>query len=226
MAKLIRQYTLGKGKYGKVILYKNKLGQAFAVKSQPCTRQVKSEIECLKLCSHPYIVGHVNSIYSPQCNRIVLCMTYCQGQELFYLVNHLTNKIPLNIVKMIARQMLSAIDYMHNQCGIVHRDIKPENIIWNDREKKATLIDFGFARLHKKGEQMISMVGTPYYIAYEIANGKPYYTKLVDEWSFGVILFIMCYGYPPFYGDKDTDILKKVCKGTITIRETRALTRL
>lgn len=36
--------------------------------------------------------------------------------------------IPMNVVKVIAKQVLMGLQYLHDECGLVHTDIKPENI--------------------------------------------------------------------------------------------------
>lgn len=63
-----------------------------------------------------------------------------------------------------------------------------------------------------KGENLTEHCGTPGYIAPEILRDERY-GKTVDMWSFGIILYILLGGYPPFY-DKNTQLLyKKIMKG-------------
>ncbi|KAL8446854.1 hypothetical protein Emag_004615 [Eimeria magna] len=61
---------------------------------------------------------------------------------------------------------------------------------------------------------IISVVGTPYYVAPEVLFGK--YGSECDIWSTGVILFILLCGYPPFHGKDNQAILKKVQAGEFT----------
>ena len=60
------------------------------------------------------------------------------------------------------------------------------------------VIDFGLSKL--KAKQMITRIGTPYYVSPEVLSGERPYTKECDLWSLGVILYFIVVGYPPFYG--------------------------
>lgn len=68
------------------------------------------------------------------------------------------------------------------------------------------LTDFGFATFFDPSRKMDVIVGTPIYMAPELANGDEYDCR-VDIWSVGVITYILLGGRPPFDG-KDTDEIK------------------
>jgi calcium-dependent protein kinase len=71
------------------------------------------------------------------------------------------------------------------------------------------VIDFGTSHVFEENDhEMRHTYGTAYYIAPEVLDGK--YTEKCDLWSIGVILYIMLSGRPPFKGQNDREILKKV----------------
>lgn len=77
------------------------------------------------------------------------------------------------------------------------------------------MIDFGLSRKLKEDELLTQPNGTPFYIAPEIIDGK--YGFEVDNWSLGVILYIILCGSPPFPGKSPKDILIAIKKGVYTL---------
>jgi serine/threonine-protein kinase Chk2 len=82
----------------------------------------------------------------------------------------------------------------------VHRDIKPENILLADKELTVKLADFGLAKIIGEESFTTTLCGTPSYVAPEILkpSGRRRYTRAVDVWSLGVVLYICLCGFPPF----------------------------
>ena len=50
----------------------------------------------------------------------------------------------------------------------------------------------------------MSKIGTPYYLAPEVIEGK--YHKECDMWSIGVIAYVLLAGYPPFNADTEAQL--------------------
>lgn len=156
---------------------------------------LRNEVRLMwKSHDHPSII-EIRDVFE-SIDNLYIVMTSCYGGELFERIQA-DDGFNEDKASKIFAQMLSAVFYIH-QLGIMHCDLKPENFIFLDTNSDLIkLIDFGMAKVVRWREYYKRMNGTPYYIAPEVLVGK--YNKACDMWSMGVILFILVYGYPPFF---------------------------
>lgn len=169
------------------------------------------EIDILKNLDHPNIMK-LYEIFEDKQN-IYLVSELCLGGELFdeIITRNFFNETD---AVSIMQQLLSAICYCH-QKKVAHRDLKPENVLLDTKKNDhIKVIDFGTSQVFESAEQMHQTYGTAYYIAPEVLKGD--YNEKCDLWSIGVIMYILLSGSPPFNGDSDGEILKKVKDGKIT----------
>lgn len=225
---------IGKGAFGSVFKVEHKLsGKIRAMKmidrdniyNQDDEQKFLKEIEILTLVEHMNIIKIYE--YFEDSKRFFLIMEYIYGQELYdYLCER--EHLEENHVKIIFKQVMSAVTYLHNN-NIIHRDMKPENILvehldlreikdkYNgyydkknneDVDINIKVIDFGTSRYFKKKENMNLVIGSPYYIAPEVLDGS--YNEKCDIWSCGVILFVLLSGCPPFDADTREELAMQI----------------
>lgn len=214
--------NLGAGSYGSVSKATRKAtGQQVAIK-KITKKDVKNiprfklEIRIMKILDHPNIIKLYEHFEDHK--NIYLVMELCTGGELFDRIIA-ENKLSEKHAAIIMRQMLRAINYMHGS-NVMHRDLKPENFLFRSKDpvEKTDLkiIDFGLSCEFEPGQMVKTRAGTPYYVAPQVLQGE--YDHMCDLWSCGVMLYIILVGYPPFYADKDEDVLKKVSAGAFSFR--------
>jgi calcium/calmodulin-dependent protein kinase I len=169
---------------------------------------VGTEIRILKSVDHPNVLKlyeHYDDAFN-----VCLVLELCDGGELFDRISKREY-----YTESDARQVLlsvgSALKHCHDR-KIVHRDLKPENILLLNEADDAPIkiADFGFAKVIEE-DALTSTLGTPNYVAPEILERRPY-DAAVDMWSYGVITYILLSGFPPFFGDTNPEIYKKVRK--------------
>ena len=102
--------------------------------------------------------------------------------------------------KVMAYKILLAIQALHKM-GICHLDIKPDNILLFGDNFEIKIGDFGLSSsIYRNNEKVLQSgdVGTEGYKAPEIIEGKDYDGEETDEFSFGVLLFVLLNGIKPF----------------------------
>lgn len=96
-------------------------------------------------------------------------MEHVCGGDLLSFVRKRT-KLNEITAKLIFKQIIEAIDYIHSQ-DIVHLDIKLDNILI-DLNNNIKICDFGVSKHCRTGELMNDQCGTPAYIAPEILKNR------------------------------------------------------
>ena len=116
--------------------------------------------------------------------------------------------IPIDKALVIFHQCAKALDYAHRR-GVTHRDIKSANIMLNS-EGDAKIGDFGIAqRALSDQTQVMGMFGSPTYMSPEQARDDDL-TPQTDIYSFGVVMYEVLAGRPPFRARGFSGLLNKI----------------
>ena len=195
--------VLGKGGYGSVFMAKDiRTGDIVAIKrfhnsGSLVDKKAIKEQNIWKGLHHSNVVEFKGSFVGDN-GSLNLVVEYVDGLS---LAEHLSqySAFPETLVAEIARQVLWGLDYLHAN-GITHRDLKPANILV-DHSARVKICDFGVSRSENvqtinPGQQ--HMVGTPWYIAPEMVEYRPYTTS-VDIWSLGCTVLELATGRRPYH---------------------------
>lgn len=159
----------------------------------------------------PFIVGLKFSFQTP--TDLYLVTDYMSGGELFW---HLQKEGRFNEerAKFYIAELILALQHLHMH-DIVYRDLKPENILL-DANGHIALCDFGLSKANlTKNDTTNTFCGTTEYLAPEVLLDEAGYTKMVDFWSLGVLVFEMCCGWSPFYAEDTQQMYKNIAFGKV-----------
>ncbi|KAL2209844.1 serine/threonine protein kinase [Sarocladium strictum] len=165
----------------------------------------------------PFIVGLKFSFQTP--SELYLVTDYMSGGELFWHLQK-EGRFDERRAKFYIAELILAIQHLH-QNDIVYRDLKPENILL-DANGHIALCDFGLSKANlTKNDTTNTFCGTTEYLAPEVLLDESGYTKMVDFWSLGVLVFEMCCGWSPFYAEDTQQMYKNIAFGKVRFpRET------
>ena len=159
----------------------------------------------------PFIVGLK---FAFQTNTDLYFVTdFMSGGELFW---HLQKEGRFNEAraKFYIAELILALKHLHAY-DIVYRDLKPENILL-DANGHIALCDFGLSKMNlAQGDTTNTFCGTTEYLAPEVLLDETGYTKMVDFWSLGVLVFEMCCGWSPFYAEDTQQMYKNIAFGKV-----------
>jgi serine/threonine protein kinase len=117
---------------------------------------------------------------------------------------------PMDCVRacQLTAEAAEALAYAH-KLGVIHRDVKPANLMLT-RSGRCKLTDFGLARMDDPSDAFhlpSEAVGTPQFMAPELARGKPA-TPQSDIYSLGATLWFLLTGKPPFIAPTTAELIR------------------
>ncbi|KAJ9115807.1 hypothetical protein QFC22_004948 [Naganishia vaughanmartiniae] len=212
---------IGKGTFGKVFqVRKRDTKRIYAMKMLS-----KKDIVAKKEIAHtigerkilqrslecPFLVGLKFSFQTEE--YLFFITDYKSGGELFWHLQK-EGRFTENRARFYVAELVLALEHLHKY-DIVYRDLKPENILL-DATGHVALCDFGLSKPDLGAGQLTNtFCGTTEYLAPEVLLDDHGYSKLVDFWSLGVLLFEMCCGWSPFYSEDVQQMYKNICFGKI-----------
>ncbi|KAL2125088.1 hypothetical protein VTJ04DRAFT_1453 [Mycothermus thermophilus] len=223
---------IGKGTFGQVYQVRKKdTGRIYAMKvlSKKVIVQKKEVAHTVgernilvrtAMSDSPFIVGLKFSFQTP--SDLYLVTDYMSGGELFWHLQK-EGKFDEKRAKFYIAELILAIQHLHEN-DIVYRDLKPENILL-DANGHIALCDFGLSKANlTKNDTTNTFCGTTEYLAPEVLLDESGYTKMVDFWSLGVLVFEMCCGWSPFYAEDTQQMYKNIAFGKVRFpRDTLSL---
>lgn len=168
-----------------------------------------TEAQAASSLDHPNICT-IHEIGETDNGLLFICMAFYEGR---LLRKHMAEGVASVAEALaIALRVANGLAVAHER-NITHRDIKPDNIMLTEGGE-AKIIDFGLAKL--TGESGVTragtVMGTPAYMSPEQVRGEEVGPQS-DIWSFGVLLYELLTGIPPFDGHTIEEMLDAILQG-------------
>jgi serine/threonine-protein kinase N2 len=213
--------VLGRGHFGKVILSQYKpTKQYFAIKAlkkgdilfREEVESLMSEkriFEIINKGTHPFLINLFACFQTPE--HVCFVMEYANGGD---LMMHIHQEV-FNETRacFYAACVVLGLQFLHDQ-KIIYRDLKLDNLLL-DTEGYLKMADFGLCKEGIGfGDRTGTFCGTPEFLAPEVLL-EPTYTRAVDWWGLGVLIYEMLVGESPFPGDIEEEIFEAITRDEV-----------
>uniref|UniRef100_A0A8D0DAC3 protein kinase C n=1 Tax=Sander lucioperca TaxID=283035 RepID=A0A8D0DAC3_SANLU len=208
--------VLGRGHFGKVLLseYKRtaslyaikalKKGDIVArdeVESLMCEKRI---FEAVNGSHHPFLVNLFACFQTPE--HVCFVMEYTAGGDLMMHIHADVFSEPRAV--FYSACVVLGLQFLHDH-KIVYRDLKLDNLLL-DTEGFVKIADFGLCKEGMGyGDRTSTFCGTPEFLAPEVLTDTSY-TRAVDWWGLGVLVYEMLVGESPFPGDDEEEVFDSI----------------
>lgn len=213
---------LGEGGMGAVYAATHvHLGKSFAIKvlsemvaeNKVAVERLLQEAQAASSIDHDNIIDVV-SFDSTENGQVFIVMEMLKGKSLGDVME--SGALTVEKALPLAFQVCDALHAAH-EAGIVHRDLKPENVFVTQKYRMdfVKVLDFGISKVRRAEHDKVRMtqtgqlIGTPLYMSPEQSRGEDTIDRRTDVYSFGVMLYEMLAGEPPFSGGNAFQLLWK-----------------
>ncbi|XP_017759830.1 PREDICTED: serine/threonine-protein kinase N isoform X1 [Eufriesea mexicana] len=208
--------VLGRGHFGKVILsqYRN-TGEYFAIKALKKGDIIaRDEVESLlsekrifevaNATRHPFLVNLFACFQTEA--HVCFVMEYAAGGDLMMHIH--ADVFGEQRTVFYSACVVLGLQYLH-ESRIIYRDLKLDNLLL-DTEGYVKIADFGLCKEGMGyGDRTGTFCGTPEFLAPEVLT-ETSYTRAVDWWGLGVLIFEMLVGESPFPGDDEEEVFDSI----------------
>ncbi|PPD71891.1 hypothetical protein GOBAR_DD31209 [Gossypium barbadense] len=239
----VREYKIGSGSYGKVVLYRNSIdGKHYAIKvsslfqyeafplrafhksqlsklrvalTETALTDVLREILIMKVLEHPNIVNLIEVIDDPSMDQFYMVLEYVESKWVCDGSGP-PGGIGEDTARKYVRDIVSGLMYLHDH-NIVHGDIKPDNLLITSTGT-VKIGDFSVSQVFENdNDELRRTPGTPVFTAPECCLGSVYHGKAADAWAVGVTLYCMVLGKYPFLGETLQDTYEKIVNNPLIL---------
>uniref|UniRef100_A0A8C3T827 protein kinase C n=1 Tax=Chelydra serpentina TaxID=8475 RepID=A0A8C3T827_CHESE len=208
--------VLGRGHFGKVLLSEySRTGELYAIKalkkgdivardeveSLMCEKRI---FETVNSSRHPFLVNLFACFQTPE--HVCFVMEYTAGGDLMMHIH--TDVFTEPRATFYAACVVLGLQFLHER-KIVYRDLKLDNLLL-DKEGFVKIADFGLCKEGMGyGDRTSTFCGTPEFLAPEVLTDTSY-TRAVDWWGLGVLVYEMLVGESPFPGDDEEEVFDSI----------------